>query len=387
MTPISQIVLVIGTALMVQVAASANDLETRKAAFAAQLELFQESHQGKVDQLNENYRSALKRLQESFQKQDRLDSALTVNQELKRLETTPETGASQNSPVRELAALQTTYAETIAKLEADLQLRQSKVLRIHLKTLGDLRESYESLGKIDEALAVRDEIEAVEGTPLSQVAARPTPPPGGSRMPLGYTLYFPFDRREADGRVIDHSGNHLHGKSTQNSWIENGKRGGGFNAVRGDRITLAHDTRLHPESFTIAAWIKLERPIFYGRIWDKWEGPARTGYAFNVHEFKPVLEFHGKNRKKYSIRPEGKLARGKWSHVAVSFVPGKAVLYIDGELSVEKEMPEAIQPNKSAVRIGHDERFPLGGHLDELVFYPRALSLEEIRQVMSATGN
>lgn len=62
------------------------------------------------------------------------------------------------------------------------------------------------------------------------------------------------------------------------------------------------------------------------------------------------------------------------------------MLYVDGKLAAENKMPEAVRPNPGEVRIGREGKSILGGYLDELIFYSRVLSPEEVRHVMAATG-
>jgi hypothetical protein len=372
--------------LAVASAAFADDLETRRAAFDGQLDLFQVPFEKEVEQLKDNYRGALEKLQVKIQKRGDLDQVLKVKDELKRLDASPENGAGKDSPVPELAALQTTYADSMAKLEAELQGKQSHVLRLHLKGLAALQHTLTTEGKIDEAVAVRKEIETLEKTPLGELAARAAAQSKDALIPLDYSLYYSFDEKQKDRRVLDKSRNKFHGKSEKNGWIESGKRGGGFDGTIADTIKIAHDPKFVSESFTIAGWVNLKRPISHGRIWDKFNQGQKTGYSLNVHELKPELELWGADGEHYRITIEGKLQPDEWRHLAVAFQPGKSLLYIDGELAAEKEMPEAIRPDTGEVRIGREGRGILGGYLDELMFYSRVLSPEEVGHVMVATG-
>lgn len=168
--------------------------------------------------------------------------------------------------------------------------------------------------------------------------------------------------------------------------IEGGKRGGGFDGTIADTIKVAHGQKFVSESFTIAGWVNLKRPINHGRIFDKFNHDQKSGYSFNFHELKPELELWGADGEHYRITTEGKLQPDVWQHVAVTLQPEKSLLFTDGKLATENEMPEAVRPDPGEVRIGREGKSILGGYLDELMFYSRALSPEEVRYVMAATG-
>jgi len=369
--------------LVVASATFADTLERRQAAFEGQLDLLQAPFEKKVEQLKESYRGALEKLQVEVQKRGDLDQVLKVVEEIKLLDASPENGAGKDSSVPKLAALQKTYAVSMTKLEAELQAQQSQVLRLHLADLAKLQRTLTTEGKIDEAVAVRKEVEILNKTPLGKLAAGQ---PKDALIPLGFALYYSFDEKEEDRRVLDQSSNKFHGKSEKNGWIEDGKRGGAFDGTIADTIKVAHDEKLASESFTIAGWFNLERPISHGRIFDKFNHDRKSGYSFNVHELKPELELWGADGEHYRITTEEKLQPGVWQHVAVTFEPGKSLIYIDGKLSAESEMPEAVGKDSGEVRIGREGRSILGGFLDELMFYSRVLSSEEVGHVMAVTG-
>ncbi len=379
----AQIWLCIFVTVAVASSAFADTLEKRRVAFEGQFDLLQSPFERKVEKLKEGYRGALEKLQLEIQKRGDLDQVLKVVEELKVLDASPENGAGKDSSVPKLAALQNTYADSMTKLEAELQGQQRNVLRLHLKDLVNLQRTLTTEGKIDEAVAVRKEVEILKQTPLGKLAAGQ---PKAALIPPGFVLYYSFDEKEGDRRVLDQSSNEFHGRSEKNGWIEGGKRGGGFDGTIADTIRVAHHRKLLSESFTIAGWVKIERPISHGRIFDKYNHDKKSGYSFNVHELKPELELWGADGENYRVTTEGKLQPEVWQHVAVTFQPGKSLIYVDGKPAAENEMPEAVQPDPGEVRIGREGKSILGGYLDELMFYSRVLSPEEVRHVMAATG-
>ncbi|MEM7014981.1 MAG: LamG domain-containing protein, partial [Verrucomicrobiota bacterium] len=135
-----------------------------------------------------------------------------------------------------------------------------------------------------------------------------------------------------------------------------------------------------------AAWIHPIRGIGHGRVFDKYDHEQKNGYSLNIDEFKPELELWGADGQLHRIVSEVKLPPNEWRHVAVTFQPGKALLYVDGSLAAEKEMPQEIRTNPGQIRIARERRCILGGYLDELVFYSRVLSSEEVGHVMGATS-
>ena len=70
----------------------------------------------------------------------------------------------------------------------------------------------------------------------------------------------------------------------------------------------------------------------------------------------------------------------------MTFGPDLISIYINGKSAAKTTHDGKILGNESPLRIGNDEFRPLGAYMDELLFYPRALSEAEIRRIRAATG-
>ncbi len=366
----------------------AKDLETSRKAFAAELAEIRKTHADRRQRLDAGYLRSLKDLQQKIQGKGDLDGLLAINKELKQFESGSDRKAGSGSTHGEVAALQNKYAEARTKIDAENTSRHAAAHRSHLDALAKLQADLTRQRKIPEAVAVRDEIRKLQ---KSATATRTVPRAGATAspargMPNDYTLYYAFDQRETDKRVLDRSPNALHGETNRNPWIEGGIRGGGFDFTTRDRIKLKSIALVQPDAFTIAAWVKLKKKSSHGRLWDKYEHFGKSGYTVNFNNFKPALEIWGNKSKRTYFGAASALPAEEWHHIAVTYAPGKGVIYIDGEIDRERELPETYIRNQSPVRIGYDEGRPLRGHVDELLFYPRALSAEEIRQIITETG-
>ena len=80
------------------------------------------------------------------------------------------------------------------------------------------------------------------------------------------------------------------------------------------------------------------------------------------------------------------MVKDKWQHVAVTYKPGDGLVYMNGELVHEMhERKEKLLVNDRPLKIGADpacapEAFD--GVIDEVVVFLRALTRDEIKEVM-----
>ena len=381
-------------ALLLQLSPAAEDLAGLKSAHQKAVAALDKEVAKHISVLNRGYRQNLEKLEAKYRKRGALDEVVTLRAEIKRFGATPDDPLGDGSSIPELPELQRVFSNERKKYRGDQRAKRSEMTKSQIAALTTLLADLREADKLDEALAARSEIVALRATlPSLGGAARsePVPPPAPAgktdpNLPKGYTIYYPFDEPEPDGRVLDHSPNNLHGVTKTNMWTNAGKRGGAFEFTTRERIKLEHQALLQPESFTIAAWVNLKEPSSYGRLCDKYEHSAQTGFGLQVNELKPTLELWDTTPRQRRVTAPEPLVIGKWYHVAATFTPGLGLMYIDGDLVDENRIDGPFVPNESAIRIGYDEGRPLNGHLDEFVFYPRALDIAEIQRLMKETS-
>jgi len=193
---------------------------------------------------------------------------------------------------------------------------------------------------------------------------------------------------EGEGDVIaDSSGLGHDGSVAQPEWVE-GRRGSALR-FRGEACAAIPDApalNLRDE-VTLAFWLRPEAdtgtwqfPLTKYRETDKLRNyglylwPGRLSPCFSASLERGA----GRNSDVVSL---DRLTIGRWHHLAMSYSMFDELvrLYVDGGCVVEWRTEEgAMLTNNEPLRIGT----ATAGVIDEVVVYPRALSAEEIRQLM-----
>ena len=201
----------------------------------------------------------------------------------------------------------------------------------------------------------------------------------------GLVAYWPLDEGRGDvmgDSVGEHQGEI---KVDRGVWIDDAQVGKAFELKGQSLITVKNAKALDklPEGFTIAHWMK---PTKGGAIMDKSGGDGTRiqwyilgdkrhhwgiGGAWGFSDGKPIGSF------------------GKWYHVAWSHEPNEAsIVYRDGKEVGNKilgEVPVTGKPMHFGNRLpweGRSEWF--NGALDEIGFWNRPLSEDEVQEVMES---
>jgi len=149
-----------------------------------------------------------------------------------------------------------------------------------------------------------------------------------------------------------------------------------------DHIQVASAEALHPQTFTVSAWIRpdssSDRGVVLNTIWDS--GPS--GLSFDYYAGFLYLRIgDGGATEAWSVAAP----LGTWSHVAASFDGDVAALYVDGELRLrEHKTIGDYDPGSYAFSIGayqNTAHYPYDGTIDELRLYDRALDPAQIRHL------
>ena len=209
---------------------AAERMESLNTALGVAMEEASKELKTKTDKLTAGYKKALTGLQERYTKNVDLDSALAVRAEITRIDELPvPVGADELSKVTGLADLQKKHAGAYKSLTAKHDQAMRALAIQHVAKLEKLKTELTVANDLDGAVAVRDMIQRMKKE-LADFAKMEKKEAGTNLagLPAGAVLYFSFDKSEEDGRVLDRSGKEYHGESEMNSWLEEGKRGGGF---------------------------------------------------------------------------------------------------------------------------------------------------------------
>lgn len=164
-------------------------------------------------------------------------------------------------------------------------------------------------------------------------------------------------------------------------WVD-GKRGKAIQYDGENYVVIPHEDFFNAPNFTVSVWVKLEQTYNYHYIiWKdgiQWpeEGPGRRIDIW-VEMTGPVTVMWN-----YQDRLDGRkvIADGKWHHIAEVY-DGKSIkLYIDGALDAQAEPSGKLPTNNLPMWIGaRPGNVAAKGVIDEVRFYDRALSEQEIK--------
>ena len=188
--------------------------------------------------------------------------------------------------------------------------------------------------------------------------------------------------------VVDSSGNGLDGEVAAGNpqWVD-GKFGGAMEFGGADMVTVADNDALDLTSFTVAAWIN--SPGTSG----KWHviaaketrNPTGRNYGIFGHVNSGVIHysFTAGGWKSYDAKTN--VTDGTWHHVAATYEKPNFKLYIDGEVDAEVAPNADPETNASPLYIGGCDigGYWMTGAIDEVAVYNRALSQEEISELIA----
>ncbi len=210
-----------------------------------------------------------------------------------------------------------------------------------------------------------------------------TPPNSCDSLAQGLIAHYPFDET-AD----DQSGNGHHGSIVNNAFYSTGKIEGAINFDGIDDFVSVDDHEdftLGNQPFTIALWVNFNELDNFSSFIAHDEGSGEFNKWIFAHE-NGNLSFHINgpapdypNDGIYPIRQAWTPDLNAWYHLALTKNGNEYNAFVNGNLYASGT-ETSVPPNPSTpLTIGWSENdFFLNGSLDDLRFYSRALTPEEI---------
>lgn len=194
---------------------------------------------------------------------------------------------------------------------------------------------------------------------------------------------------EGSGDVVkDSSGNGHDGEIRGAKWVA-GQFGKALEFDGKSAVVIPHDNKLTLEFFTVTGWIKCENQGAWQTIMTK-TGEDETAQPRNYGTFVVPndggihFSLQGGNTKINSVE---KVTDGKW-HFVVMTRDDEGMLrgYIDGAKVVEgaSAAPGVNEEDVSIGACGGGTRYWLFGSVDEVAIFDRALSGDEINNLMKS---
>ena len=178
-----------------------------------------------------------------------------------------------------------------------------------------------------------------------------------------------FDERNGT-TAKDSSGYGHHGRLRNMSGREWGRgKVGGAIYISGANHEVEVPDRYHllslTDSYTMAAWMKLDDFAFWGRLLAK----GKTGYQLMIPDRQSKLQLGDKST------PANSLQKGVWQHIALVNDGDALTFYVGGKpVKTAAAMPHSKDTLPLIIGNVPGMNRPLKGWMDELRLYQRALS-------------
>ncbi len=208
----------------------------------------------------------------------------------------------------------------------------------------------------------------------------------------GLVLYFTFDN--VSGKTIrDDSGNGLDANIIANAELVKGKYGDAIQitAEGADCVNVpASDELKISGEITMAAWIYQEGWNNNAQWFDKncHNGGEHSSYGIGVFgDGRNFNMFLGTGNARPTLNQAHPLEDKTWHHVVGTYDGATMKIYVDGEVAAEEDNQfDFMGTNEQDLRIGCSKDRPNytfeNGSIDEAAIWRRALSDDEIKQIM-----
>ncbi len=235
-----------------------------------------------------------------------------------------------------------------------------------------------------------------------------------ARVTEGVHFYMPFN--EGKGKVVKDVGpKGFEAELHDSAKFVKGKVGTAIKFSEGPAVIIdprpGGPSKLYVEHLTVAVWIHpfeisdeaLGTGHVYGNIFYDKSGKSDDNVEFGLGSRKGLYWYINSGQKKMRpfngadvdttlSLPNLGLKPNNWYHVVGTFDGEKVQVYLDGKLEGEKDVPKhgpVMLWNENDIHIGGRPDTNGGanlykGLLDELVVYDRALTADEVVEVMNA---
>lgn len=226
----------------------------------------------------------------------------------------------------------------------------------------------------------------------------------GPTLPEGAVAAWLFD--EGEGETVADAVGESDGTFTNPQWAE-GQFGGAAQIQPGQNyVSVPGSEALSPsDALTVTAWVYLNR---YGegefpnrRVLQLGTYDPESQYGIEDNSYRLLFEFGEfifdagpeAEPRQISVPQDEHITLETWHHVAGVYSGDQIMLYVDGEMVASEEASGATlsAPADGRLFIGtKSDLAPEGdwwdGRIDEVAIFNRALSQEEIQNVMSGLG-
>ena len=208
----------------------------------------------------------------------------------------------------------------------------------------------------------------------------------GEVVPAGLlgnlVLYYSFDTMSGPSTTIDISGNGRHGRINNVGHVRDDILGGAMEFVSDNAYVAVPEIAV--EQFTFSAWVAAATEGFNNRLiyllgdrsyYCTLQGNVGGGVGTTDSDDDEVNEYD------WQLKP------GRWNHITVTCDGRTTCIYRNGKLTESGAQP--LGPISGELYIGgcpFDGQSSWMGYIDEVAFFSRSLTPEEVMQLFAMTG-
>ena len=189
-----------------------------------------------------------------------------------------------------------------------------------------------------------------------------------------------FDEGQGD-TTEDSSGNGHDGTLVNGpKWVQ-GKFGKALEFDGTNGVQVLHADELSLETFTLMAWVKVEKGGVWQQIVTKQNNPRNYTIGISPADLiECAFTVGGSFKTALGTTP---VADAQWHHVAGTYDKKSLRVYIDGVLEDEKPFTDTPDVNTRPLEFGSGGGEPMmGGAIDEVFISNAALTGDDIRELM-----
>ena len=211
--------------------------------------------------------------------------------------------------------------------------------------------------------------------------------------PEGLVSYWSFDKDTINGDTVEDLCGDNDGEMINDPEVVNGVYGQALKFSGANHVEVPDSESLAFETgeVSVTVWVYFNSATAYGGIVEKGPGNARDVPLVLREIDNGTVEFDLRTtavdpRVRLSLNSELVMPLGEWLCLAGTYDGKEAKFYIDGELANSREFVEGFQANNDPLMIGWDsfaEDRHFNGIIDEVRVYKKALTEQEINQVMA----
>lgn len=215
-------------------------------------------------------------------------------------------------------------------------------------------------------------------------------PSVGTAFPARSDVVLHFDFDEPSPKRFRNRASYRHHAAGEGvKWIEEGHLGGAVEFDKTSVLEIPHHRDLCPDQFTLAAWIRPDDHSGWRLVASKTDAASwHGGYGFcRFPDDDDHLYFYAGSYSASAVKE--RIPQQQWTHVAGTFDGENVRMFVNGEPSDPVSLSKSGNPFRHTTTpflVGGGNSYNWAGQLDELVLYRRALSIEQVEQLMVATS-